>query len=45
MEPVLIQDDTGAIAYGVFDAVGVRITVLSVTADKVLAGLRAMRGS
>jgi CO/xanthine dehydrogenase Mo-binding subunit len=33
----------GAIANAVFDAVGVRITDLPVTADKVLAGLRAMR--
>jgi|AP95_1055475.scaffolds.fasta_scaffold04549_3 CO/xanthine dehydrogenase Mo-binding subunit len=32
----------GAIANAVFDAVGVRITDLPVTADKVLAGLRAM---
>ncbi|MDA1129758.1 MAG: hypothetical protein O2913_13855 [Chloroflexi bacterium] len=31
----------GAIANAVFDAVGVRITDLPVTADKVLAGLRA----
>ena len=33
----------GAIANAVFDAVGVRITDLPVTADKVLAGLRATR--
>ena len=33
----------GAIANAVFDAVGVRITDLPVTADKVLAGLRAKR--
>jgi len=33
----------GAIANAVFDAVGVRITDLPLTADKVLAGLRAMR--
>ena len=32
----------GAIANAVFDAVGVRITDLPVTADKVLAGLRAL---
>ena len=33
----------GAIANAVFDAVGVRITDLPVTADKVLAGLRGNR--
>ena len=33
----------GAIANAVFDAVGVRITDLPVTSDKVLAGLRAKR--
>jgi len=33
----------GAIANAVFDAVGVRITDLPVTADKVLAGLRAKK--
>ena len=33
----------GAIDNAVFDAVGVRITDLPVTADKVLAGLREMR--
>ena len=32
----------GAIANAVFDAIGVRITDLPVTADKVLAGLRVM---
>ncbi|MDA1272332.1 MAG: xanthine dehydrogenase family protein molybdopterin-binding subunit [Chloroflexi bacterium] len=32
----------GAIANAVFDAVGVRITDLPITADKVLAGLRAL---
>ena len=31
----------GAIANAVFDAVGVRITELPVTAEKVLAGLKA----
>ena len=51
MERMLIQGDAGpfesnilvagAIANAVFDAVGVRITDLPVTADKVLAGLRA----
>jgi CO/xanthine dehydrogenase Mo-binding subunit len=35
----------GAIANAVFDAVGVRITDLPVTADKVLAGLRAKVGN
>ena len=34
----------GAIANAVYDAVGVRITDLPVTADKVLAGLRAKGG-
>lgn len=33
----------GAIANAVYDAVGVRITDLPVTADKVLAALRANR--
>ena len=32
----------GAIANAVFDAIGVRITDLPVTADKVLAGLREL---
>ena len=35
----------GAIANADFDAVGVRITDLPVTADKVLAGLRATGGN
>ena len=35
----------GAIANAVFDAVGVRITDLPLTADKVLAGLRGKRRS
>ena len=34
----------GAIANAVYDAVGVRITDLPITADKVLAGLRAKGG-
>ena len=33
----------GAIANAVYDAVGVRITDLPITADKVLAGLKAKR--
>jgi CO/xanthine dehydrogenase Mo-binding subunit len=35
----------GAIANCVFDAVGVRITDLPITADKVMAGLRAKEGN
>ena len=34
-----------AIANAVFDAIGVRITALPITPEKVLAGLRALRAT
>jgi nicotinate dehydrogenase subunit B len=33
-----------AIANGIFDAVGVRIKELPITAEKILAGLKAKEG-
>jgi CO/xanthine dehydrogenase Mo-binding subunit len=40
-----IVPGAGAIANAVYDAVGVRINELPVTPEKVLAGLRALRGA